>query len=582
MYVKFSEFVSKIKPLSFYKKREQSKRFEHADVFQRNVVHALLFELWKNTKAFNQKPKAFLAKSFKQKMKTLDIVTATTPYQHVSDWTFQKPESLFTDMGHIKTERCGSSLLLSETWYGIEEIQCNYFAAPYFEAILNKFDDLLFEKDQAHRTFLNGMWNIKGHIIATPMTWLKELDMFTGNENPTKEQSLQALDFVIENRKNLLILCESALNISEVTRCRYLSEDRKLAKSEQQLFIYLDSDNGLNRLERSALIYKNKITLISLLNGKLLREFKEYTDHNSQFVTKLNHYLQNLRNHIGALMFLQCLKRNTEKDKNKRQGARYKKPKIDNFLPLSIDKASGRLKTAMQILYLTGLRPIELEKGVKITVTEDKICFEVKGAKIRHKPGASSGQEWRKFAIPRNELPLNFQNWARLSVGASGIFSFKREKLWRLFRQFKKQNPEFRNLRPYSFRHGFASALKLAGFSPALIAQAMGHQSTRTQRKYGSAKERKSGTFAHPAQALEDVDAAAEVRVYESSLDFAALNEAGVDEAGVDADTTAEHGDTSDVSDGAHDKASEASNDAEASETAKTDTSDFDPDPFGF
>ena len=582
MYLKFSDFVSEIKPLSFFKKRKQFKRFEHADVFQRNVVHAILFKLWKNTKAFDQTPKAFLAKSFRLTMKELDLHTAPTPYLHVNDWTFQKPESLFTEMGHIKTERCGPSLLMSEPWYGVEEIQCRHFAAPFFEGILNTFDDFLFERDQAHRTFLSGMWNIKGHLIATPMIWLKELVMFTGNQHPTKGQSLQALDFVIKNRKNLLIQCESALNISEATRCRYLSKDRKLMKSEQQLFIYLDRDNGLNRLERSSLIYKNKIVLIYLLNKKLLREFKEYSDHNSQFVTKLNHYLQNLRNHIGALLFLQCVRRNTEKDKNKRQGARYKKPKIDNFLPLSIDKASGRLRTAMQILYLTGLRPIELEKGVSITVTEDKICFEVKGAKIRHKPGASSGQEWRKFAIPRNESPSNFENWARLSVGASGIFSFKREKLWRFFRQFKKQNPEFRNLRPYSFRHGFASALKLVGFSPALIAQAMGHQSTRTQRKYGSAKERKSGTFAHPAQALEDVDAAAEVRVYESSLDFAALNETRVDEAGVDADTTAEHGDTSDVSDGAHDNASEASNDAEASETAKTDTSDFDSDPFGF
>ena len=107
----------------------------------------------------------------------------------------------------------------------------------------------------------------------------------------------------------------------------------------------------------------------------------------------------------------------------------------------------------------------------------------------------------------------------------------------------------------------------------------MGHQSTRTQRKYGNAKERKSGTFMHPAQALEDVDAAAEVRVYESSLDFAALNEAGVDEAGVDADTTAKNGTTSDVHDGANDTAAEASKDTEAT---KPDKPDFDPDPFGF
>ena len=91
MHVKFSDFVSEIKPLSFFKKREQSKRFEHADVFQRNVVHALLFKLWKNTKAFNQTPKAFLAKSFRLTMKELDLHTATTPYQHVKDWAFQKP-----------------------------------------------------------------------------------------------------------------------------------------------------------------------------------------------------------------------------------------------------------------------------------------------------------------------------------------------------------------------------------------------------------------------------------------------------------------------------------------------------------
>ena len=147
MFFKFSDFVSEIKPLSFFKKREQSICPEHADVFQRKVVHTFVFKLWKNTKAFNQKPKAFLAKSFKQKMKTLDIFTATTPYLHVNDWTFQKPESLFTEMGHIKTERCGPSLIMSEPWYGVEEIQCRHFAAPFFEGILNTFDDFLFERD---------------------------------------------------------------------------------------------------------------------------------------------------------------------------------------------------------------------------------------------------------------------------------------------------------------------------------------------------------------------------------------------------------------------------------------------------
>ena len=582
MHIKFSDFVSEIKPLSFFKKREQSKRFEHADVFQRNVVHALLFKLWKNTKAFNQKPKAFLAKSFKQKMKTLDIRAATTPYQHVTDWTFQKPKSLFTEAGHIKSERCGPSMLLSELKGGIAEIQCISIQSPHFQSASNLFYDYLYRGKLTTPFKLGELWHNNGHRVAILAPWLKELSGFTGTKTPTKEHSLKALNFVNKNRENLRTLCKSAHIISDATLSRYLSEDRKLARSKPPPFLYFSQDEGLNRLERSALIYTVKLVLLYLIDEKLLSEFEDYKDQHKHFLERLNQYLYILRQHVAALVFLQCVKRNTQKDKNKRQGARYKKPKIDNFLPLSISKATGDLKLAMQILYLTGIRPIEFEKGVSVHVTESQICFEVRGAKLRDKTEAGSGQAWRKFAIPLDELPEGFEIWKRLPEGHAGVLCCERVKLWRHFRHFKKQNPEFRNLRPYSFRHGFASALKLAGFSPALIAQAMGHQSTRTQRKYGSAKERKSGTFMHPAQALEDVDAAAEVRVYESSLDFAALNEAGVDDAGVDADTTAENGATSEVHDGAHDNASEASNDVEASEAAKTDTSDFDPDPFGF
>ena len=540
MYSKFSDFISEIKPLSFFKQRERHNHFAHADIYQREVVHSLVSKSWDERTNFDSAPKAFMAKFFNQKETVLALKTATFPYQKVRYRKFQKPKSIFTQRGAVRSDRCAPGFLWSTLWDGIEEIQCRTLQTPHFQDVLS---------------------------------------LFYERQPPSRQQSMKAINYIIRGRKKYLQTLQTVLSVAPVTKRRYMQEDKKLATSEQQLFLPINEDHGLNRMERSALLYKLKMALIFLLSEKLIEEFRQYERQSDEFYQRLNRYLGEVRRHVAALLFVQSLKRNTEKDKNKRQSARYRKPKIDNFLIRSIETASGRLKTAMQVLYLTGLRPVELEKGVKITVTEDKLCFEVKGAKIRHKPGASSGQEWRKFAIPKTELPLSFQNWARLSAGSAGIFSVKRETLWRFFRQFKKQNAEFRNLRPYSFRHGFASALKLAGFSPALIAQAMGHQSTRTQRKYGSAKERKSGTFLHPAQALEDVDAAAEVRVYESSLDFAALNEAGVNEAGVDADTPEKNGTTSDASNGANDKAAEASKDTEAD---KPDNPDFDLDPFGF
>ena len=579
MYSKFSDFISEIKPLSFFKQRERHNHFAHADIYQRKVVHSLVSKSWDERTNFDSAPKAFMAKFFNQKETVLALKTATFPYQKVRYRKFQKPKSIFTQRGAVRSVRCAPGFLWSTLWDGIEEIQCRTLQTPHFQDVLSLFYERQGSEFIADTIPTLALWNLRKPECEVTLSWLEELALFDEHQPPSRQQSLKAINYIIRGRKKYLQTLQTVLSVAPVTKRRYMQEDKKLATSEQQLFLPINEDHGLNRMERSALLYKLKMALIFLLSEKLIEEFRQYERQSDEFYQRLNRYLGEVRRHVAALLFVQSLKRNTEKDKNKRQSARYRKPKIDNFLIRSIETASGRLKTAMQILYLTGLRPVELEKGVKITVTEDKLCFEVKGAKIRHKPGASSGQEWRKFAIPKTELPLSFQNWARLSAGSAGIFSVKRETLWRFFRQFKKQNAEFRNLRPYSFRHGFASALKLAGFSPALIAQAMGHQSTRTQRKYGSAKERKSGTFLHPAQALEDIDAAAEVRVYESSLDFAALNEAGVNEAGVDADTPEKNGTTSDASNGANDKAAEASKDTEA---AKPDNPDFDPDPFGF
>ena len=406
-------------------------------------MHSLVSKSWDERTNFDSAPKAFMAKFFNQKETVLALKTATFPYQKVRYRKFQKPKSIFTQRGAVRSDRCAPGFLWSTLWDGIEEIQCRTLQTPHFQDVLSLF----YERQRSE--FIEdtiptlALWNLRKPECEVTLSWLEELALFDEHQPPSRQQSLKAINYIIRGRKKYLQTLQTVLSVAPVTNRRYMQEDKKLATSEQQLFLPINEDHGLNRMERSALLYKLKMALIFLLSEKLIEEFRQYERQSDEFYQRLNRYLGEVRRHVAALLFVQSLKRNTEKDKNKRQSARYRKPKIDNFLIRSIETASGRLKTAMQVLYLTGLRPVELEKGVKITVTEDKLCFEVKGAKIRHKPGASSGQEWRKFAIPKTELPLSFQNWARLSAGSAGIFSVKRETLWRFFRQFKNKTQNF-------------------------------------------------------------------------------------------------------------------------------------------
>lgn len=150
----------------------------------------------------------------------------------------------------------------------------------------------------------------------------------------------------------------------------------------------------------------------------------------------------------------------------------------------SIDEAD--LFIAMSILVLTGLRPSELERGVIVLWMNQQVTIGIKGSKLR----ADRGQPWRSLSIDADyPIASSLVDVLELEPNAPAGFRYAKAPLQRDCRGraatcFPDICPDDLPS-PVSFRHQFASDLKLAGASRQLVAAAMGHGCERTSEIYG-------------------------------------------------------------------------------------------------
>lgn len=155
------------------------------------------------------------------------------------------------------------------------------------------------------------------------------------------------------------------------------------------------------------------------------------------------------------------------------------------------DAASDSLKRAVAIHFLSGCRPEELQKGVRIAKLPDGIEFTIFGAKVYRKGNAQVGQEERRILITYSSETER----KMASVLSNGVTSYKKDTVRKgLLRLSKTLYP--RHSRPvssYNFRHLFSSKLKRSGISEEEIAMALGHSSCRTQSQYGTARQSSGG-----------------------------------------------------------------------------------------
>lgn len=169
------------------------------------------------------------------------------------------------------------------------------------------------------------------------------------------------------------------------------------------------------------------------------------------------------------------------------------------------------------LLRYGGLRPIELEKGVKVSATPRGIEVKILGGKTRE----TAGQPWRSFVVDPNVLPISFVRRVRMDgditvVAAPGALRAYLHRLSdRVFLQGKfKQEGAWKKsfvLSAYSFRHAFVTDLREAGWDTETIAMAIGESSAQTVSYYGT-RSRKVKSPKNSAVLKESVQAARPVR----------------------------------------------------------------------
>lgn len=156
------------------------------------------------------------------------------------------------------------------------------------------------------------------------------------------------------------------------------------------------------------------------------------------------------------------------------------------------DKASDAQKPAIAVLWATGCRPAELQRGVDVFIDKDSgaLCVRIPGAKVNDAKRA--GQPIRVLAINKNSQAGR----ALLAVLGDKQRVQVQRKATRITKDFLAIRPKLPAswvVSAYSFRHQAAANLKADLRNAEKVAAAMGHRSTRSQQHYGTKRQGQAG-----------------------------------------------------------------------------------------
>ncbi|MEW6595731.1 MAG: site-specific integrase [Thermodesulfobacteriota bacterium] len=151
-------------------------------------------------------------------------------------------------------------------------------------------------------------------------------------------------------------------------------------------------------------------------------------------------------------------------------------------------------RLVLAIMSLTGCRPSELAKGVRIEVDDgENLRMTIRGTKTHN---GIYGQEYRQLTIPAEgeEAQALLQATEATAEGNLIIFTKNTKALAEAIRRHSEKLWPRRTyvVSPYSFRHQLAADLK-NDHSPAEVAMIMGHSVCRTQQYYGVRNQGKAG-----------------------------------------------------------------------------------------
>lgn len=181
-----------------------------------------------------------------------------------------------------------------------------------------------------------------------------------------------------------------------------------------------------------------------------------------------------------------------------------------------------KYRSALALLHVTGVRPKEVGNGIIVTAHEDELVMRIYVRGVKNSKDGSAGQPWRwltydcreiEYGTPEHYLQKQaFLNDGRVEIKAHAkrLNDFVRRLGDKVFGKKKHL------ISPYSYRHQFSANLKGESGLPgsAKVAMAMGHQSDRTQKQYGSVRQSSGGT------GIVEVKAAKKVRQHRGARQF--------------------------------------------------------------
>lgn len=166
-------------------------------------------------------------------------------------------------------------------------------------------------------------------------------------------------------------------------------------------------------------------------------------------------------------------------------------PRHEAWQKVAFEAATPAQKPAVALLWAAGPRPAELEKGVDVMKAMHEgrpvLHITIPGAKVSEKLRA--GQPVRYLLID----PASDAGRALLQV----MGDEKKMTIQRRAARIRKDFAEIRErtllrVSPYSMRHQ-ASANAKTAMAPEVVAAMMGHQSERSQGRYGSQAQAQKG-----------------------------------------------------------------------------------------
>ena len=174
------------------------------------------------------------------------------------------------------------------------------------------------------------------------------------------------------------------------------------------------------------------------------------------------------------------------------------------FAATDSGRAPSELRRAVALLWLTGCRPAEIEKGLDVSILGQYIVVKISGAKCgvidNGLTQAQRGIETRILAISAGLNPAAEMLYS-LATAAGGKMRVEYDSvaLSNKVSEAGKKALKKKGISPYCFRHAMGGDLKSCdGLDDAFRAQVMGHLSVESLAKYG--RRRRGGGGPSPVQ----------------------------------------------------------------------------------